>query len=142
MDHMSDGANYMAAAGHKSPAERVGAEGIDVSTEFEVYGAKCWYFEAKERRVQGAKHNEMPGRRGIWVGRSQTISGGHRVIPIEWSKKKQEWTLLPTIERSYVVVDWPKPLFREIFCAIWVVVRSAKEMRNLGCAPRFGLGST
>ena len=47
-----------------------------------------------------AAHNDMPGQRGIWVGRSQKISGGHRVVPIEWSQKRQEWKLMPTIDRS------------------------------------------
>ena len=57
------------------------------------------YWEAPERRATRSK-TDVPGRRGIWVGRSTVVSGGHKVVPIEHNKG--QWTLGPTIHRSYV----------------------------------------
>ena len=69
--------------------------------DMECFGALVNYWEAPERRATRSK-TDVPGRRGIWVGRSTVISGGHRdpVVPIDYNKG--QWTLGPTIHRSYV----------------------------------------
>ena len=101
MDHAHDIINHLPEAGSKSPAAKAGAAAMDIDTMVEVFGAKAWYYDNKHRRTAVT---DMPGKRAIYVGRSPVISGGHRIIPIEWDIKRQTWSLGPTIDRSYVKV--------------------------------------
>ena len=101
MDHAHDIFNHLPEAGSKSPAAKAGAAAMDIDTMVEVFGAKAWYYDNKHRRTTVT---DMPGKRAIYVGRSPVISGGHRIIPIEWDIKRQTWSLGPTIDRSYVKV--------------------------------------
>ena len=105
MTHMADMINHMPEAGCHTPAMRAGGEELVVEDMMEVFGAQVHYYEAPERRQAGSKQVDTRGKLGVWVGRSHTINGGHRIVPIEWSTKKQQWLLEPTIDRSYVVVD-------------------------------------
>ena len=80
----------------------------------EAYGAQVHYYEAAERRQVGSKQTDTPGRLGVYVGRSQVINGGHRVIPIEWDHRTQQWKLYPTVDRAYIVVDNSKYPLRTV----------------------------
>ena len=48
----------------------------------EAFGAEVWYYDAPPRRVSTANTLDTPGRRGIYVGRSNQVSGGHKIVPI------------------------------------------------------------
>ena len=39
------------------------------------------------------------------VPRSSPISGGHKIVPIEWDVKKPCWSLSPVIHRQKVTID-------------------------------------
>ena len=102
---MADMVNHLPEAGCKTPAMLAGGEELIVEDMMEAFGALVHYYESTERRQVGAKQTDTPGRKGIWVGRSHTINGGHRVVPIEWSTQKQQWLLGKTIDRAYCKVD-------------------------------------
>ena len=38
------------------------------------------------------------GQEAIWVGRSNSISGGHRIVPIKWDPTNNIYTLFPSRE--------------------------------------------
>lgn len=105
MEHAGDIVNQMPEAGKATPVYRAGGEDLTVDDAMECYGAKAWYYEASERRQTRTKQNDTSGRLGIWLGRSQAISGGHRVAPIEWSTTRQQWLIGATIDRAYAEVD-------------------------------------
>ena len=72
----------------------------------EVFGAEAWIYESKHRR---SSKMDAVGTRAIYVGRSPVISGGHRVMPLEWDVKRQMWSIGPTMDRSYVKVITDTP---------------------------------
>jgi hypothetical protein len=97
----------------------------------EAFGALAYYYQASERRVVGSRQSDLPGRMGIWVGRSQVINGGHRVMPIEWDSVKQQWRLGATIERAYVKVDNSKfPLRTVPKKGFGNTIKEAKDFEN------------
>ena len=114
MEHMADLVNHLPEAGHKTPAMMAGNEELTIEDMMEAYGAQVHYYEAAERRQVGSKQTDTPGRLGVYVGRSQVINGGHRVIPIEWDQRKQQWKLYPTVDRAYIVVDNSKYPLRTV----------------------------
>ena len=87
MTHMADLANHMPEAGGDSPAKKAGGEDLEVDDMMEAFGAMAYYYEAQERRQPGSKQTDTRGRRCVWVGRSQTINGGHRVAPLTWDMR-------------------------------------------------------
>ena len=105
MTHMADLTNHMPEAGGVSPAKKAGGEDMEVEDMMEAFGAQAYYFEASERRQTGSKQTDTRGRLGVWVGRSHTINGGHRIAPLQWDMKKGMWTILPTVDRPYVEVN-------------------------------------
>ena len=105
MEHVGDVVNHMQEAGHRTPAMLAGGEELTIEDMMEAFGALTWYYQAAERRVVGSRQGDLPGRKGIYVGRSQVINGGHRIVPIEWDGAKHQWKLGATIERAYAVVD-------------------------------------
>ena len=103
MDHIHDLINHAPEAGGTSPVEKAGGDPIQVD-DMEVFGCLVYYYEAPERR-SAPKQTDPSGRKGIWVGRSNTlagggVSGGHKIVPLEYGKGV--WELGPTIVRSYV----------------------------------------
>ena len=114
MEHMADLVNHLPEAGHKTPAMIAGNEELTIEDMMEAFGAQVHYYEAAERRQVGSKQTDNPGRLGIYVGRSQSINGGHRVIPIELNQRTQQWKLYPTVERAYIVVDNSKYPLRTV----------------------------
>ena len=105
MTHMADLSNHMPEAGGASPAKKAGGEDLQIEDMMEAFGAQAYYFEASERRLTGSKQTDTRGRLGVWVGRSHSINGGHRIAPLQWDMKKGMWNILPTIERPYVEVN-------------------------------------
>ena len=71
----------------------------------EAFGAYAVYYESKERRSSKGRQTDAPGRRGVYVGRSKVISGGHRIIPIEWNEESRMWSLGSVIDRAYAEVN-------------------------------------
>ena len=114
MEHMADLVNHLPEAGHRTPAMMAGGEELTIEDMMEAFGAQVHYYEAAERRQVGSKQTDTPGRLGIYVGRSQVINGGHKVIPIEWDYRAQQWKLHPTLDRAYVVVDNSKYPLRTV----------------------------
>ena len=105
MDHIHDLVNNSPKTGDKTPMQRARGDCVNID-DMECFGALVHYWEAPERRATRSKTladvaTDVPGRRDIWVGRSTVISGGHRAVPIEYNKG--QWTLGPTIHRSYVI---------------------------------------
>ena len=102
MDHIHDLINHAPEAGGTSPVEKAGGDPISVD-DMEVFGCLVYYYEAPERR-SAPKQTDPSGRSGIWVGRAcdptGMVSGGHKIVPIEYNKGV--WELGPTIVRSYV----------------------------------------
>ena len=82
MDHAHDIINHMPEAGEESPVQKAG--GVPLDIECEVFGALIYCYEAPTRRSIGASQTDTSGRKAIYVGRSRTVSGGHRVMPIEY----------------------------------------------------------
>ena len=105
MDHMADLVNHLPEAGHSSPAMQAGGDVMQVDDMMEAFGAATYYHQAEGRRQVGSKQTDTPGQLGIYVGRSMSINGGHRIVPIVWSVTKQRWILGPTIERATAEVD-------------------------------------
>ena len=105
MGHMADLTNHMPEAGGDSPAKKAGGEELEVEDMMEAFGAQAYYFEAPERRQTGSKQTDTRGRLGVWVGRSHTINGGHRIAPIQWDMKTGMWKVQPTVERPYVEIN-------------------------------------
>ena len=55
-----------------------------------VFGAKCLYWDKKEnRRVKW----DTPGKRGIWVGRSDDTLGSHLVVPYAFDGASNRYVL-------------------------------------------------
>ena len=67
-----------------------------------VFGAKCIYWVPKEKRDLKWI---TPGREGIWVGRSDEVTDGHIVIPIEWDGGGKRYVLGPTVIAARADVD-------------------------------------
>ena len=86
-------ANYLPEAGEETPMMRAGGTDVTVEDMVEAFGAYTVYYESKERRPSKGRQTDAPGRKGIYVGRSKLISGGHRIIPIEWNQETHMWTL-------------------------------------------------
>ena len=105
MDHMADMANHLPEAGHQSPAMLAGGDELGIEDMMEAFGAAAYYYEAPERRQVGSKQTDTPGCLGVWVGRSHTVNGGHRIVPLQWNVKKQQWNLGKTLDRAYAVVN-------------------------------------
>jgi hypothetical protein len=89
-------------AGGKSPIEKTGGTNMDLEKESHVPGAKCIYYEAKERRT-GA-HSDR-GVVGVWLGHSDTVIGGHRVAQVEWIPNRCAHIVHPAQDRVTVKVD-------------------------------------
>ena len=102
MDHVHDLVNHSPEAGDKTPAEKAGGHVLDIDNMVETFGSLVYYYESPERRAVKGHQTDPSARKGLYVGRSKNVSGGHRVIPI--TQAKGQWELDPTIERSYVVV--------------------------------------
>ena len=81
-----------------------GGDDLCIEDVMEAFGAAAHYYEAPERRQVGSKQTDtrVPG---AWVGRSHTVNGGHRKVPLTWNFKKQQWDLGKTLDRAYVVVN-------------------------------------
>ena len=45
----------------------------------------------------------MPVANGIYLGRSNIVSGGHVIAPIQWNQKTKMWDLQHTIHRKSIV---------------------------------------
>ena len=90
MEHMADIANHLPEAGHRTPAMIAGGEELQIEDMMEAFGAQAYYYEAEDRRHVGSKQNDPPGRLGMYVGRSQVINGGHRIVPLSWCGKTQQ----------------------------------------------------
>ena len=82
--------------------QKAGGKQIEVAKSFYPPGSACVIFRAKERR-QGT--GDVPGRQGIWLGRSTRIPGGHRVAEVNYDETRQLWNISKTLERSTVTVD-------------------------------------
>ena len=80
---------------------RVG-EGYQLSDDDHVFGAKVIHWVPKEKRDLKWV---TPGQEGIWVGRSQVVTGGHLVVPIKWDGGGKRYELGPTIVATRVEVD-------------------------------------
>jgi hypothetical protein len=102
MDHAHDIINHMPEAGEESPVQKAGGVPLDIDHMCEVFGALVYYYEAPERRSIGAGQTDTSGRKAIYVGRSRTVSGGHKVMPIEY--REGVWHIGAMIERAYCVV--------------------------------------
>ena len=105
MEHMADIVNHLPEAGHRTPVMIAGGEELQIEDMMEAFGAQAYYYEAPERRQVGSKQTDPPGKLGIYVGRSQVINGGHRIVPLEWCDKIQHYKLGATVDRAYAVVD-------------------------------------
>ena len=105
MRHMADLTNHLPEAGGDSPAKKAGGEELEIEDMMEAFGAQAYYYEASERRQQGSKQTDTRGRLGVWVGRSHTVNGGHRIAPIQWDMKTGMWVIQPTIDRPYVEIN-------------------------------------
>lgn len=98
MDHAHDIINHMPEAGDETRVQRAGGVPLDIDTMCEVFGALVYYYEAPERRSIGAIQTDTSGRKAIYVGRSRTVSGGHRVMPMEY--RQGVWHLGPVCLRT------------------------------------------
>ena len=74
-----------------------GGDELGIEDMMEAFGAAAYYYEAPERRQVGSKQTDTPGCLGVWVGRSHTVNGGHRIVPLQWNVKKQQWNLGKTL---------------------------------------------
>ena len=114
MEHMADITNHLPEAGHRTPVMIAGGEEMQIEDMMEAFGAQAYYYEAEDRRQVGSKQNDPPGRLGVYVGRSQVINGGHRIVPLSWCGKTQQWKLGATIDRPYAVIDNSKYPLRTV----------------------------
>ena len=107
-EHIGRTLNFLPEAGESSPVEKLGGRVIDVQKELHCFGSKCRYYIPKELR--GGKFDKVC-KMGLWAGLEPTVSGGHRVIPIEWDQKFQRWLLLkPVVAKTVQVEDGVYPL--------------------------------
>ena len=89
------------SVGDKTPIEKAGGQGFDLA-QSHIPGAKCVYFEAKERREST---DDTTGRLGVWLGHSDKIVGGHRIGPLTWNTKRMAYDIARVIDRKTVHVD-------------------------------------
>ena len=101
MDHAHDMINSSQEAGKQTPVEKAGGDKLDIDNAVEVFGTLVYYYESPARRAVGGNQTDPPARQGLWVGRSTAISGGHRVMPIEYDQGM--WHLSATIDRASVI---------------------------------------
>ena len=138
MQHVGDVINHMPEGTHKTPAMLAGGEELTIEDMMEAFGALTYYYQASERRVVGSRQSDLPGRLGIYVGRSQVINGGHRIMPIEWDTAKQQWRLGATIERAYAKVDNSQFPLRTVPKKGMNTIKEAKDFENFvhGLSPQ------
>ena len=60
MDHAHDIVNHSPEAGTQSPAQKAGADTIDINHMVEVFGAEAWYYENKGPRTEVEKGGHKP----------------------------------------------------------------------------------
>ena len=86
-----------------------------------------------------------------WINTPTVLSGLSRCIlsrrtPVSRVAESSHRSILLCFGKfSKLHIAYPLGLslyFAKFFSEIWVIERNAKEMRNLGSAPQFGLGST
>ena len=99
MDHIIDVTNHVPEGSTLSPLGKVGGRVLEMDDMVDAFGAEVWYYDAPGRRVTKANTLDTPGRRGIYVGRSNITSGGHRIVHIEWDVRKQMWSLGEGVDR-------------------------------------------
>ena len=110
--HATDVGNHLQEAGDKSPVQKAGGRQVDILEEFHVFGSKAVVYQASARK-EGAM--DMPGRKAIYLGRSETVPGGCKVAFIEWNQSKSLWEIGPTTQhrKSVKVYDGEFPLLTE-----------------------------
>ena len=57
----------------------------------EVFGSKVYWHTNKSKRSKVAPTKNE----GIWVGRSNTVLGEHRVLPLQWNDQMKMWKIQP-----------------------------------------------
>ena len=108
MEHAAMATNQAPEAGNKSPAAKIGAREWDFQEDFHVFGARVTQWEPLEQRDD--KLEAVAGR-GIWLGLSSSVSGGHVVSSLQWDADAKEWSLSPTfVCRTVQVNDAKYPL--------------------------------
>ena len=78
MTHATDIINHVPEAGGLTPVEKAGGKPLDIRKSMEVFGSKVYWHTHKSKRSKVAPTKTE----GIWVGRSNTVLGGHRVLPL------------------------------------------------------------
>ena len=77
MEHAGDIVNHMPEAGKETPVFKAGGEDLTIDDAMECFGAKVWYYEARERRQTRTKQNDTSGRLGsCWCSMACLSTGG------------------------------------------------------------------
>ncbi len=71
--------------------EKAGGKPLDIRKSMEVFGSKVYWHTHKSKRSKVAPTKTE----GIWVGHSNTVLGGHRVLPIHSDDKMKMWKVQP-----------------------------------------------
>jgi hypothetical protein len=72
------------------PHEALTGEAPQWNRDDHIFGAHAIYYVPLDAR---SDKFETPGQRGLWVGRSEMVSGGAKIVPIEWQPDLNRWEL-------------------------------------------------
>ena len=63
---------------------------VDVYEEYHPLLCEAWYKVQKVHRPD--KFSDRRAR-GLWVGRTNKVPGGHKILPIEWDAATSRWNI-------------------------------------------------
>ena len=100
--HACDCVNRSRWSDGRTPHEALTGEKAVWNKRDHVFGASTVRYSPKEHR---ASKFEAPGKRAVWVGKSETTVDSDLVVPVEWDADTKIWTLGKTVTATRVAVD-------------------------------------
>ena len=90
LEYQNEQANKQTFGDGTNPHTNLTGEEPEWTKEDHIFGSHAIYYVPLAAR---ADKWETPGRRGLWVGRSNIVSGGAKVVPIQWDQGLHRWKL-------------------------------------------------